>query len=201
MYALQGRRNSIKKRPKRERESGICSSLRQNKETWWWFFYKPWIQSWTDLVAKLSQTWEMFYTYWNLNNITKYKNETVLKIFNHSFCTFEEYLRQSWFKYCIKIFIIVVYWFKILRGSFQKFYTLRLWPGWCNRSDFFDSCEPNFSKEQCVVVIVSTLLEEDRRKSCEEIAYEANISAACFRIVSQCRRRVAAKWVPHQLSE
>jgi hypothetical protein len=54
------------------------------------------------------------------------------------------------------------------------------------------------------VVIVSTLLEEDRRKSCEEIAHEANMSAASvFRIVTQTlqKRRVAAKWVSHQLSE
>jgi histone-lysine N-methyltransferase SETMAR len=54
------------------------------------------------------------------------------------------------------------------------------------------------------VVIVSTLLEEDRRKSCEEIAHEANMSnASVFRIVTQKlqKRKVAAKWVPHQLSE
>jgi histone-lysine N-methyltransferase SETMAR len=54
------------------------------------------------------------------------------------------------------------------------------------------------------VVIVSTLLEEDRRKSCEEIAHEANMStASVFRIVTQTleKRKVAAKWVPHQLSE
>ena len=54
------------------------------------------------------------------------------------------------------------------------------------------------------VVIVSTLLEEDRRKSCEEIALEANMStASVFRIVNQTlqKRKVAAKWVPHQLSE
>jgi len=54
------------------------------------------------------------------------------------------------------------------------------------------------------VVIVSTLLEEDRRKSCEEIAHEVNMStASVFRIVTQTlqKREVAAKWVPHQLSE
>jgi len=46
------------------------------------------------------------------------------------------------------------------------------------------------------VVIVSTQLEEDRRKSFEEIA-------SVFRIVTQIlqKRKVAAKWVPHQLSE
>jgi len=49
------------------------------------------------------------------------------------------------------------------------------------------------------VVIISTLLEEDRRKSCEEIAHEASMStASVFRIV---KRKVAAKWVAHQLSE
>jgi DNA-binding Lrp family transcriptional regulator len=54
------------------------------------------------------------------------------------------------------------------------------------------------------VVIVSTLLEEDRRKSCAEIAHEVNMSAASvFRIVTQTlqKRKVAAKWVPHQLNE
>jgi len=54
------------------------------------------------------------------------------------------------------------------------------------------------------VVIICTLLEEDRRKSCEEIAHEANMgTASVFRIVTQTlqRRKVAAKWVAHQLSE
>ena len=52
--------------------------------------------------------------------------------------------------------------------------------------------------------IVSTLLEEDRRKSCEEIAHEANMStSSVFRIVTQTlqKRKVDAKWIPHQLSE
>jgi len=54
------------------------------------------------------------------------------------------------------------------------------------------------------VVIVSTLLEEDRRKSCEETAHEANMStSSVFRIVTQTlqKRKVAVKWVPHQLNE
>ena len=54
------------------------------------------------------------------------------------------------------------------------------------------------------MVIVSTLLEEDRRKSCEEIALEANMpTASVFRIVTKTlqKRKVAAKWVPHRLSE
>jgi len=47
-------------------------------------------------------------------------------------------------------------------------------------------------------------LEEDGRKSCEEIAHEANMStASVFRILTQIlqKRKVAEKWVPHQLSE
>jgi len=63
---------------------------------------------------------------------------------------------------------------------------------------------PGTETDDTSVVIVSTLLEEDRRKSCEEIAHEANMStASVFRIVSQTlqKRKVAAKWVPHQLSE
>jgi len=54
------------------------------------------------------------------------------------------------------------------------------------------------------VVIVSMLLEEDRRKSSEEIALETNMpTASFFRIVTQTlqKRKVAAKWVPHRLSE
>jgi histone-lysine N-methyltransferase SETMAR len=54
------------------------------------------------------------------------------------------------------------------------------------------------------VVIVSTLLEEDQHKSCEETAHEANMSTtSVFRIVTQTlqKRKVAAKWVPHRLSE
>jgi transposase len=54
------------------------------------------------------------------------------------------------------------------------------------------------------VVNVSTLLEKDRRTSCEEIAHEANMStASVFKIVTQTlqKRKVVAKWVPHQLNE
>ena len=54
------------------------------------------------------------------------------------------------------------------------------------------------------VVIVSTLLEEDRRKSCDEIVHEAKMSTtSLFRIVTQTlqKRKVAAKWVRNQLSE
>jgi len=53
-------------------------------------------------------------------------------------------------------------------------------------------------------VIISTLLEEDRSKPCEEIAHEANMSAtSVYRIGTQTLqdRNVAANWVPHQLSE
>ena len=66
------------------------------------------------------------------------------------------------------------------------------------------SGRPVTATEDTSVVIVSTMLEEDRRKSCEEIAHEANMStASVFRIVTQTLQKikVAAKWVPHQLSE
>ena len=52
--------------------------------------------------------------------------------------------------------------------------------------------------------IVNTLLEEDRCCLCEEIKCEANMStASVFRIVTQTlqKRKVAANWVLHQLSE
>jgi len=63
---------------------------------------------------------------------------------------------------------------------------------------------PIIAMDNTSVVIDSTLLEEDRHKSCEEIAHEANMStASVFRIVTQTlqKRKVTAKWVPHQLSE
>ena len=66
------------------------------------------------------------------------------------------------------------------------------------------SGRPVTATDDTCAVIVSTLLEEDRRKSCEEIAHEANMSTdSVFRIVTQTlqKRKVAEKWVPHQLSE
>jgi histone-lysine N-methyltransferase SETMAR len=70
--------------------------------------------------------------------------------------------------------------------------------------DYPRSGRPVTATDDTSVVIVITLLEEDRRKSCEEIAREANLStASVFRIVTQTlqNRKVAAKWVLHQLSE
>jgi len=66
------------------------------------------------------------------------------------------------------------------------------------------SGRPVTATDNTSVVIVSTLLEEDQRKSCEEIAHEANMSTATvFRIMAQTlqKRKVAVKWVPHQLSK
>ena len=66
------------------------------------------------------------------------------------------------------------------------------------------SGRPVTGTDDTSVVIVSTLLEEDRRKSCEDIAHEANMSTAyVFRIVAQTlqKRKFAAKWFPHQLRE
>jgi len=54
---------------------------------------------------------------------------------------------------------------------------------------------PVTAMDDTSMVIVSTLLEEDRRKSFEEIAHEANMStASVFRIVTQTlqKRKVAA---------
>jgi histone-lysine N-methyltransferase SETMAR len=70
------------------------------------------------------------------------------------------------------------------------------------------SGRPVTATDDTSVVIVSTQLEEDRRKSREEIAHEANMStfffnASVFSIVTQTlqKKKFAAKWVPHQLSE
>jgi len=63
---------------------------------------------------------------------------------------------------------------------------------------------PVTAMDDTSVVIVSTLLEEDRRKSSEENAHKANMSTtSVFRIMTQTlqKRKEAAKWVPHQLSE
>jgi histone-lysine N-methyltransferase SETMAR len=76
--------------------------------------------------------------------------------------------------------------------------------GWVSIQDDPRSGRPVTATNDTSVVIVSTLLEEDRRKSCEEIAHEADMStASLFRIVTQTlqKRKVAAKWVPQQLSE
>jgi histone-lysine N-methyltransferase SETMAR len=51
---------------------------------------------------------------------------------------------------------------------------------------------------------VSKLLEEDRRLTCEEIAYELGISHGTVVTIMTKKlnmRRVVARWVPHQLSE
>jgi len=46
--------------------------------------------------------------------------------------------------------------------------------------DDLRSGRPVTATDDTSVVIVSILLEEDRRKSCEETAHEANMSTACF---------------------
>jgi histone-lysine N-methyltransferase SETMAR len=66
------------------------------------------------------------------------------------------------------------------------------------------SGQPVTAMDDTSMIIVSTLLEEDQRKSCEEIAHEPNKSTVSFsRIMTQTlqKRKVAAKWVPHQLSK
>jgi histone-lysine N-methyltransferase SETMAR len=48
------------------------------------------------------------------------------------------------------------------------------------------------------------ILEEDRRMTCEEIAHYAGISrASAYRILTERlhKRRIAARWVPHDISE
>ena len=55
---------------------------------------------------------------------------------------------------------------------------------------------PVTATDDTSLVIVSTLLEEDRRKSCEEIAHKTNmLTASVFRILTQPlqKRKVAAK--------
>ena len=66
------------------------------------------------------------------------------------------------------------------------------------------SRRPVTAMDDTSVVIISTLLEEDRCKSCEENVHEANMSTtSAFRIMTHTfqKRKIAAKWIPHQLSE
>ena len=51
---------------------------------------------------------------------------------------------------------------------------------------------------------VLQILEEDRRMTCEETAHSAGISrASAYRILTERlhKRRIAARWVPHDFSE
>jgi transposase len=76
--------------------------------------------------------------------------------------------------------------------------------GWVSTQDDPRSGRPVTAMDDTSVVIVSTPVEEDRPKSCEEIVHVANMStASVFRIVTQTvqKRKVATEWVPHQLSE
>ena len=53
-------------------------------------------------------------------------------------------------------------------------------------------------------VIVNDILQEDRRKTCEEIAREARMSvASVYRIITNNlkKRKVAARWVPQRIAE
>jgi len=53
---------------------------------------------------------------------------------------------------------------------------------------------PVTATDNTSVVTVSTVLEEDRRKSCEETAHEANMSiASVFRIVTQTLQKSSCK--------
>ena len=70
--------------------------------------------------------------------------------------------------------------------------------------DDLRSGRPVTATDDTSVVIISTLLDEDGRKSCEETAHEAIMqTASVFRIVTQTlqKRKVAAMWVAHQLSD
>ena len=66
------------------------------------------------------------------------------------------------------------------------------------------SGRPRTSTDDQSVERVLQILEEDRRMTCEEIAHSAGISrASAYRILTERlqKRRIAARWVPHDLSE
>jgi len=66
------------------------------------------------------------------------------------------------------------------------------------------SGRPRTSTDDQSVERVLQILEGDRRMTCEEIAHCAGISrASAYRILTERlhKRRTAARWVPHDLSE
>ena len=66
------------------------------------------------------------------------------------------------------------------------------------------SGRPRTSTDDQSVERVLQILEEDRRMTCEEIAHCAGISrASAYRILTERlhKCRIAARWVPHDLSE
>jgi len=63
---------------------------------------------------------------------------------------------------------------------------------------------PRTSTDDQSVEHVLQILEEDHRMTCEEIAHSAGISrASAYRILTERlhKCRIAARWVPHDLSE
>jgi hypothetical protein len=92
----------------------------------------------------------------------------------------------------------------VVDHSTVSWWTSRFHEGRVSIQDDLRSGQPVTATDDTSVVIFSTLLEEDQCKSCEEIAHEADMStASVFRIVIQTlqNRKVAAKWVSHQLSK
>jgi hypothetical protein len=88
----------------------------------------------------------------------------------------------------------------VVDGSKLSRWASRFREGRVSIQDDLRSGRPVTATDDTSVVIVSTLLEEDRRKSCEEIAHETNMStSSVFRIVTQTlqMRKVAVKWVTH----
>jgi len=66
------------------------------------------------------------------------------------------------------------------------------------------SGRPRTSTDDKTVERVLQILDKDRRMTCEHIAHCAGISRACaYRILTEWlhKRRIAARWVPHDLSE
>jgi histone-lysine N-methyltransferase SETMAR len=66
------------------------------------------------------------------------------------------------------------------------------------------SGRPRTSTDDQSVERVLQILEKDRRMTCEEIAHCARISpTSAYRILTERlhKRRVAARWIPHDLSE
>lgn len=65
------------------------------------------------------------------------------------------------------------------------------------------SGRPRTATDDTSAVIVATIIEEDRRLTCLEIAEEANMSAkSVHRILTEIlmKRKISARWVPHLLS-
>ena len=92
---------------------------------------------------------------------------------------------------------------KLLTGTISR-RDQRFREGRLSKENDPKSGRPRTSTDDQSVERVLQILEEDRRMTCEEIAHSAGISRAsayCILTERLHKRRIAAQWVSHDLSE